>query len=103
MISRAECLIVTLAFRIYDFRREVRCLPLSRSSRRPIFSRLSPGITELGCHPAIGLDLQTMYLAEREVEAEILCKPELRSVLENLGIELCSFADIGSVRIGAGQ
>jgi hypothetical protein len=40
---------------------------------------LPPGVTELGCHPGEGNDLDTMYGTERAVEVQVLairaCKP----------------------------
>jgi predicted glycoside hydrolase/deacetylase ChbG (UPF0249 family) len=57
-----------------------------------ILSALRPGTSELACHPARGVDLDTMYAAERELELEALCAPEVRSLVERLGIRLCSFA-----------
>jgi predicted glycoside hydrolase/deacetylase ChbG (UPF0249 family) len=55
---------------------------------------LGPGWHELGCHPALGDDLETMYRAERVLEVETLCDPGVRTALAELGITLCSFADV---------
>lgn len=58
---------------------------------------LPEGTTELGCHPgyADGLaETGTMYVAEREVELQVLCDPAVRAALDDLGIELISFADL---------
>ena len=55
---------------------------------------LGDGVTELGCHPGIDVDLATMYRDEREVELETLCDPRVRSVIDERGIELCSFAEL---------
>jgi predicted glycoside hydrolase/deacetylase ChbG (UPF0249 family) len=64
---------------------------ISLSNLKTILSGLPEGITELGCHPGYGEGLETIYRAERAIETEVLCKPELRAVLNDLGVELCSF------------
>lgn len=57
-----------------------------------ILQTLSAGITEVGCHPAEGIeDLTTMYRDERRVEMQVLSDPRLREAVEALGIRLCSF------------
>ncbi|HSS51126.1 MAG TPA: ChbG/HpnK family deacetylase, partial [Thermoanaerobaculia bacterium] len=57
-----------------------------------ILERLPPGITELGCHPGRGDDLEGMYRAEREEEARTLCDPRVRAALAELQIGLRSFS-----------
>jgi predicted glycoside hydrolase/deacetylase ChbG (UPF0249 family) len=59
-----------------------------------ILSELPLGITELGCHPGEGTDLDTMYLHERAQEVHVLCDPRVRDALPGLGIELRSFHDL---------
>lgn len=59
-----------------------------------IISGLSPGFTELGCHPGEGDDLDTMYRAERAEEVKVLCDPRIRVAIEDGGIRLCSFVDL---------
>ena|SRR5215472_6527381 len=56
-----------------------------------ILAALPAGVTELGCHPGFGEDLDTMYLNEREPEVQVLCDPRVQTALADLGIELCSF------------
>jgi chitin disaccharide deacetylase len=63
-----------------------------------ILETLPPGITELCCHPGHGDDLDTMYRTERAIEVQTLCDPRVRASLERLGIELCSFNTLGSVK-----
>jgi predicted glycoside hydrolase/deacetylase ChbG (UPF0249 family) len=58
-----------------------------------VLQDLSPGVTELGCHPAKKADMQGMYRLEREVELETLCQPEVRTMIAAEGINLCSFLD----------
>jgi predicted glycoside hydrolase/deacetylase ChbG (UPF0249 family) len=62
-----------------------------------ILAALPPGLTELGCHPALGDDLETMYRRERAEEVKTLCDPRVRAALAAEGIELCSF---GACRSG---
>ena len=56
-----------------------------------ILATLPPGLTELGCHPGEGIDLYTMYCAEREQEVRVLCDPRIRAAVRAMGIELRSF------------
>lgn len=59
-----------------------------------ILATLRPGITELGCHPGQGEDLDTMYSQERAQEQSVLCDPRVRAAIVALGIELCSFGKL---------
>jgi len=59
-----------------------------------ILAALPEGLTELGCHPGDGNDLDTMYGSERVEELKILCNPQIRATISTLGIELCSFANL---------
>ena len=54
---------------------------------------LGPGVTELGCHPGLGTDLESSYLHEREREVEALCDPGVSAAVEAEGIALRSFRD----------
>jgi predicted glycoside hydrolase/deacetylase ChbG (UPF0249 family) len=56
-----------------------------------ILAVLRPGLTELGCHPGLGNDLQTMYCQERADEVRVLCEPRVRAAILSLGIELRTF------------
>jgi predicted glycoside hydrolase/deacetylase ChbG (UPF0249 family) len=62
-----------------------------------ILADLPPGLSELGCHPGEGNDLDTMYAAERAREVEVLCDPRVRSALPALSIELSSFQDVPAI------
>jgi predicted glycoside hydrolase/deacetylase ChbG (UPF0249 family) len=53
---------------------------------------LPPGVTELGCHPAIDDASGSCYSHERTVETATLCDQRVLAVLREAGIELCSFA-----------
>ena len=59
-----------------------------------LLTGLPAGVTELGCHPAEGNALDTMYRTERERELHTLCDPRVREAIATLRIELCSFHDI---------
>jgi len=56
-----------------------------------IIAGIPPGVTELGCHPGLGADLESSYLHEREREVEALCDPRVRAAIAVEGIELRSF------------
>ena len=62
-----------------------------------LIARLPQGVTELCCHPAIGVDLDTMYAAERERELAVLCDPRVKAAIANEDIRLASFAEVGSL------
>ncbi len=66
-----------------------------------LLAELPPGITEIGCHPGEGQDLDTVYLTEREEEMKVLCDPRIHSALIELGIQLCSFHDITALSAAA--
>jgi chitin disaccharide deacetylase len=56
-----------------------------------IIETLREGVTELGCHPAAADDVPGMYRAERLLELEALCDPQVRRKLDESGIQLRSF------------
>jgi predicted glycoside hydrolase/deacetylase ChbG (UPF0249 family) len=56
-----------------------------------ILARLPQGYSEVGCHPALACDLDTMYRHERIAEMHVLCAPQIRTVVATLHLELCSF------------
>ena len=50
--------------------------------------------TEFSCHPGYrSPDYRAMYLAERETEVETLTDPRIRETIDELGLELRSYAD----------
>lgn len=51
---------------------------------------------ELACHPGWDADLETMYVAERRVEVEVLCTAGLREAIAARGFELARFADLAA-------
>jgi len=56
-----------------------------------VLGDLQPGTTELGCHPGIGEDVDSMYRAERSVELQTLCDPRVRCEIQAGKIRLVSF------------
>ena len=61
---------------------------------------LPPGITELGCHPAVQPEPGSSYATERLRELQVLCDPGARAAIEDGGIELRSFAGVGGASAG---
>ncbi len=61
-----------------------------------ILAMLPPGLTELGCHPGQGDDLETMYRSERANEVKVLCDPRVRAAIVAMGIELHSFGGVAN-------
>ena len=59
-----------------------------------LIGELSPGWTEIGCHPAAGPVPTSSYDAEREVELRTLCDPSIREALNVTSVKLCSFAQV---------
>src|SRR5215813_6549473 len=70
---------------------------ISSESLMQLLTELPAGITELGCHPGLGSDMQTMYAHEREQEVRALCDLRVRHVIEREKIVLCSFSEIREV------
>jgi predicted glycoside hydrolase/deacetylase ChbG (UPF0249 family) len=64
---------------------------LSVEALTAVLRSLASGTSELACHPALQVDFESAYSAERLVELEVLCSPEIRYVLEVEDIELVSF------------
>lgn len=55
---------------------------------------LQPGVTELACHPADGVDFESSYAGERVEELRALCDPRVAQALRDADVQLCSFADL---------
>lgn len=62
-----------------------------------ILAALPLGVTELGCHPGEGNELDTMYCSERAEEVKVLCDPRIRAAIDVERIELCSFGELASL------
>lgn len=52
---------------------------------------------ELGCHPGWDASLDTMYVAERRIEVDLLTSPTLPAAIRELGLDLATFADLAAV------
>lgn len=59
---------------------------------------LTPGITELACHPAAFDDVRSAYATEREVELRVLCDPALKKAIDQHRIRLRSFTHLRLVK-----
>lgn len=59
-----------------------------------LIGELPAGIVEIGCHPGVGDDLDTMYRDERRQEVAVLCDPRVRQAIEAAGVRLMSYADL---------
>jgi predicted glycoside hydrolase/deacetylase ChbG (UPF0249 family) len=59
-----------------------------------ILEGLPAGIVELGCHPGYTEGLREWYREQRIQEVRTLCDPQVRAVIDRLGITLISFADL---------
>lgn len=60
-----------------------------------IVEGLPAGWTELGCHPGIGIQAESSYGPEREVELRTLRDPRVREALDANGVQLRSFGQLG--------
>lgn len=58
-----------------------------------IIRSLPEGVTELGCHPARTIDIQSVYSGERLSELQSLCDPQVRTTAAKMGVKLSSFLD----------
>jgi len=67
---------------------------ISIESLLAVLRELPDGITELGCHPAAGADVDSCYRDERVCEMQTLCNPRVGAALRSAAIELCSFRDV---------
>jgi predicted glycoside hydrolase/deacetylase ChbG (UPF0249 family) len=71
--------------------------------QRLLREEVAEGWTELSCHPGYrSPDFSSVYLAEREVEVRTLTDPRVRQTIDDLGIRLVSYADIGPAPAGEG-
>ena len=74
---------------------------ISRDALIKILAGLEPGFTELGTHPGMGDDLDTMYCSERAEELKVLCDPQVRAAIDDLNIRLCSFGSLCDIKRAA--
>jgi chitin disaccharide deacetylase len=71
-------------------------LPGAVSAERliAVLKSLTPGITELGCHPGLRCDLVSIYNRERAEEVKALCDPRVRETVAAEGIILRNFSGL---------
>ena len=63
---------------------------------RMIREEVKDGITELGCHPGYFDEaMEIVYHRDRETELRTLCDPRVREVLDEEGIRLIGFQQLG--------
>ena len=62
-----------------------------------LIGELPVGVTELACHPAEAIDIETDYGAERLVELRALCDPRVRAAVSAAGVRLCNFGAVALV------
>lgn len=53
-----------------------------------VITGLPAGTTELGCHPGFSDHLDSVYALERDVEARVLCAPEVLQAVRAAGVTL---------------
>lgn len=53
------------------------------------------GVTEMACHPGYDDGLDTMYRDERAMEVAALCDPRVRRAVEESGVRLVHFGEVG--------
>jgi predicted glycoside hydrolase/deacetylase ChbG (UPF0249 family) len=56
-----------------------------------LIARLPPGVTELGCHPGLDSELDSVYRTERLREVETLCDPRVLAAVQREHVRLRSF------------
>ena len=65
--------------------------------QRMLREEAADGWTEFSCHPGYrSPDYRAMYLVEREEEVRTLTDPRIRETIEELGLELASYADFAA-------
>lgn len=67
---------------------------IGREGLLKILAGISPGTTEMACHPGLHNDVETMYRFEREIEVQTLCDEQVKEKIREEGIKLCSFSGI---------
>jgi len=65
--------------------------------QRMLREEAADGWTEFSCHPGYrSPDYRAMYLVEREEEVRTLTDPRVRQTVDELGLELASYADFAA-------
>lgn len=73
---------------------------ISAAALIDVINALEPGITELGCHPGLDDNLNTMYRRERRQEVATLCDDRVRQAIEAGRLHLRSFAHLPKATAG---
>jgi predicted glycoside hydrolase/deacetylase ChbG (UPF0249 family) len=68
---------------------------ISVESLISLLAALPPGVTEMACHPGADNELDSPYKDERVIEVATLCDPRVRHTVEQEGIRLMSFEELG--------
>lgn len=65
---------------------------------RMLQEKITPGFTEIGCHPGyIDPDFKSSYATERETELQTLCSPVVRNAVAAFDIHLINYADLDQI------
>jgi predicted glycoside hydrolase/deacetylase ChbG (UPF0249 family) len=67
---------------------------IATSHLTQLIEALPAGWTEFGCHPGIGVEAESSYAGEREIEVNALCDPLVRATIDREGVRLRSFAEL---------
>jgi predicted glycoside hydrolase/deacetylase ChbG (UPF0249 family) len=59
-----------------------------------IIGELSPGVTEVACHPGYDNGLETMYRVERAMEVAALCDGRVKEAIGRAGVRLVNFGEV---------
>lgn len=70
---------------------------LTVANLKKILASLANGVTELGCHPGYGEDLESPYRRERAAEIRVLCHRETRAAVAGFGFQLCHFGELAKI------
>jgi predicted glycoside hydrolase/deacetylase ChbG (UPF0249 family) len=68
---------------------------ISPAALERVIRAVGRGATEVACHPGYDDDLDTMYRDERATEVASLCDPRVRRAVEEAGVQLVHFGEIG--------
>ena len=69
--------------------------PVQEPYLQELLEGFTPGLYELACHPGyVTPDLNSIYSIERETELATLMSPNIRALIDRLGIELINFSGV---------
>jgi chitin disaccharide deacetylase len=67
---------------------------ISAAALTRLIAELPDGATEIACHPAEAVDVETAYARERLAELAALCDPAVGRAIDARGVRLCTFRDL---------